>query len=141
MQQYRSGLLTRKLVEALTGVIIGILYYFIYVVFFPGLFQKISIVTRALSPISVVMLLILVLLGILERVLPKLPTSLSRLLSKLVGAGYLYSVTNGGVVQGNVGESYVILDASILVYIIVIFTLFIGVLDASGMITSYSDRR
>lgn len=43
-----------------------------------------------------VMIVLFILLGVFERVLPRIPAGGVRILSKVVGAVYLYYITSGG---------------------------------------------
>lgn len=119
--------------RGLTGAVTGLVYYFLYATALPVAFQHIAglpVSVEAPMDFSTI-LAIFIALGVAENVAPAIPGSLFKVLSKLVGASYLYFITNGGVVSANISNYIVTLDMSPLIYIILAGSLIVGVLDAT----------
>lgn len=115
------------------GVVMGLVYYFLYAAALPIVFQRIAGLQVSVElPIDVsVILVVFMALGIAENVAPAVPGAVFRVLSKLVGASYLYFVANGGIIQANIAGYTVTLDISLLIYIILAGSLIVGVSDAA----------
>lgn len=127
------GTVVKTLLRGLMGVITGLVYYFLYVAVLPIAFQR-----MAGLPVSVelpidfsTIFVVFIALGVTENVAPPVPSAVFRVLSKLVGASYLYFAMDGGVVSANVGSYIVTLDLSLLIYIILAGSAMVGVLDAA----------
>lgn len=136
-------MLTRKirriLVPIILGIVYGVVYYALYALSVPEAFSRYGLSGIVSAPSAGLLLVIFMLLGVIERTLPPAPAAPVRVLSKLVGAGYLYYATNGGVLSGYIHGETVILDVRIVVYLIIVFSLLIGVIDALGTVTSSTD--
>lgn len=123
----------KMILRGVAGIVLGLIYYLLYVVALPVIFQRIAgLPISAELPMEVsTILAVLIALGIAENVAPTIPSAVFRVLSKLVGASYLYFATNGGIITANIADYIVTLDASLLIYIILAGSVIVGVLDAA----------
>ncbi|MEM0083266.1 MAG: hypothetical protein QW102_01960 [Candidatus Nezhaarchaeales archaeon] len=119
--------------RGVVGAVTGLIYFFLYAAALPGVFQRIAglPVDIELPMDFPTILAVFIALGIAENVAPTIPGAAFRVLSKLVGASYLYFALNGGIVSANIANFIVTLDASLLIYIILAGSIVIGVLDAA----------
>lgn len=130
------------------GVLLGAVYYLIYVMLLPrliapgvGLLQNIEV--SAFQSVDYrVAIVLLISIGIMERVIEHPVVAVLRVLSKLVGALLLYIITNGGIFTATVevdGSTVrVVADLSILIYSVIMVSAIIGIVDAGSAIVKYS---
>ncbi|MEB3806443.1 MAG: hypothetical protein GSR73_02900 [Desulfurococcales archaeon] len=136
----------RMVVRGLIGLLIGLVYYFLYVVLLPRFLIPLLVAEpeTIYSP-SVVeaSVIILIMVSIFERVLEHPVAAAFRLVSKVLGVIILFYITNGGLITGSVeyaGEVlYATVDLRILFYVIVAGSLVGGLVDAGSAIVRYSD--
>lgn len=119
----------RIILLSVVGVVVGVLYYYIYGYMIPSIFSGYGFEVNAPKGVSV-MVMLFILLGVFERVLPRIPAGAVRILSKVVGAVYLYYITSGGILSGEISGLSVTIDVSTIIYLVIGFSLVIGLLDA-----------
>ncbi len=135
----------RLIIRGLMGLLIGIFYYYIYVVLLPTYLIPLlmSPETTYAPALLKAAIIILIIVSIIERVLEHVVVAAFRLLSKLLGAMILYYITNGGIITGTImyGEQqlHVTVDLSLLMYLIIIASLVGGMIDAGSAIIRYGD--
>jgi len=119
--------------RGVVGAVTGLIYFFLYVAALPSVFQRIAGLPVGIElPMDFLTILtVFIALGIAENVAPTISSAVFRVLSKLVGASYLYFALNGGIVSANIANFIVTLDVSLLIYIILAGSIIIGVLDAA----------
>jgi hypothetical protein len=127
---------------SLAGVASGVAYYYIYARLFPALFSQYNVVVPYRpAPETTIVMAVFIMLGVIERVLPPVPASAFRILSKVIGSAYLYWITNGGALSGTVKGMNVTINVSILVYLIMGFTILLGLMDAvHGIVSSRTEK-
>ncbi len=115
------------------GVAMGLVYYVLYVAALPAVFQSIArLPVDLVPPLDPSMALaFFIALGVAESVAPVAVGAAFGVLSKTVGALYLYCATNGGVVSATVASYRITIDLSILIYAIVAGSVIVGAVDAS----------
>lgn len=130
------------------GILLGIIYYLVYLMLLPwivapgmGLLENVEV--SAFQSIDYrVAIVLLIAIGIMERVIEHPVVAVLRVLSKLVGALILYIITNGGIFTATieVGGSTVnvVADLSLLIYSVIMVSAIIGIVDAGSAIVKYS---
>ncbi len=126
-----EGSKVKKVVSSVVvGILIGLFYYFVYVILLPILFSKILPGTEVLET-PILWLLAFALftgIGLANSLLREHPISLPlRLLSKVLGALIVLTLLNFGVVRGEVFmEGSVIeysMDISLPLYVVILFSM------------------
>jgi len=123
----------KRTLHGMIGVVMGLVYYALYVAALPAMFQGIAGLPFELRPPvdpSTALALFMV-LGMAESIVPATVGAAFGVLSKAVGSLYLYCVTNGEVISATVAGYSVTIDLSILIYAIVAGSIIVGVADAS----------
>lgn len=138
----------RFIVNLVTGIVIGASYYLVYLLLLPYFFASSTSLYGGFHPELPttidyrVAVLLLLTIGVMERVIEHPVVAVLRILSKNVGALLLYVVTNGGVLEftAKSGGSTVrvVADLSVLIYAIIMVSAIAGVVDAGGAIVKYS---
>lgn len=130
------------------GVVLGAVYYVVYVMLLPrliapgmGLLENVEV--SAFQSIDYrVAIILLIAIGIMERVIEHPVVAVLRVLSKLVGALLLYIITNGGIFTATIevdGSTVrVVADLSLLIYSVIMVSAIIGIVDAGSAIVKYS---
>ena len=121
----------------LVGIIVGLVYFYLYGVVLPDFLIKYGF-TGGVTPITKYksMLVLFILLGIMERTLPPAPSAAVQMVSKLVGASYLYFATSGGHITGVIHGLVVRVDITPILYTVILFSLIIGFLEVARTIFS-----
>lgn len=125
--------IVKIILRGVVGVVMGLIYYLLYVAALPTAFQRIAglPVSIELPMDSFTILTLFIAFGIAENVTPNLPSAVFRALSKLVGASCLYLAMDGGIVSTSTAGHAVTLDASLIIHIILAGSIIVGVLDAT----------
>ncbi len=134
-----------------SGILLGLVYYIVYLSILPrlvtpnmGLFQNVNI-TPLQSIDYQVSIVLLITIGVMERVIEHPVVAVLRVLSKLVGALLLYIITNGGIITATVvtGSTTLIVtaDLSLIIYSIIMASAIIGIIDAGSAIVKYSTQQ
>ena len=130
------------------GVVLGAVYYVVYVMLLPrliapgmGLLENVEV--SAFQSIDYrVAIILLIAIGIMERVIEHPVVAVLRVLSKLVGALLLYIITNGGIFTATIevdGSTVrVVADLSLLIYSVIMVSAIMGIVDAGSAIVKYS---
>ena len=114
------------------GAVMGSVYYVLYVVALPVMFQSVAGLPVELRPPvdPSTALALFMALGVAESVAPAAVGAAFGLLLKVVGALYIYCATNGGAVSAAIAGYCITIDLSLLVYAIAIGSIIVGVVDA-----------
>lgn len=130
------------------GIVLGVVYYVVYLLLLPrliapsmGLLENVEV--SAFQSIDYrVAIILLIAIGVMERVIEHPVVAVLRVLSKLVGALLLYIITNGGIftatieVDGSTVE--VVADLSLSIYSVITLSTIVGIVDAGSAIVKYS---
>jgi hypothetical protein len=121
--------------EVLVGVLIGLLYYIVYIITLPYLITSLMKIPVPAEGRLAYYIWFFVALGIGESVLKSHPVSIPlRMLSKLLGALLLYTIVNGGELSGTyVTNGYAIsvsINISTMIYTVIAASLIYGFIDA-----------
>ena len=141
----------RFILNLTSGILLGLVYYIVYLSILPrlvtpnmGLFQNVN--TTPLQSIDYqVSIVLLITIGVMERVIEHPVVAVLRVLSKLVGALLLYIITNGGIITATVDTGSTTLtvtaDLSLIIYSIIMASAIIGIIDAGSAIVKYSTQQ
>ncbi len=141
----------RFILNLASGILLGLVYYIVYLSILPrlvtpnmGLFQNVNI-TPLQSIDYQVSIVLLITIGVMERVIEHPVVAVLRVLSKLVGALLLYIITNGGIITATVVTGSTTLtvtaDLSLIIYSIIMASAIIGIIDAGSAIVKYSTQQ
>ncbi len=141
----------RFILNLASGILLGLVYYIVYLSILPrlvtpnmGLFQNVNI-TPLQSIDYQVSIVLLITIGVMERVIEHPIVAVLRVLSKLVGALLLYIITNGGIITATVDTGSTTLtvtaDLSLIIYSIITASAIIGIIDAGSAIVKYSTQQ
>ncbi len=141
----------RFILNLASGILLGLVYYIVYLSILPrlltpnmGLFQNVNI-TPLQSIDYQVSIVLLITIGVMERVIEHPVVAVLRVLSKLVGALLLYIITNGGIITATVDTGSTTLtvtaDLSLIIYSIIMASAIIGIIDAGSAIVKYSAQQ
>lgn len=141
----------RFILNLASGILLGLVYYIVYLSILPrlvtpnmGLFQNVNI-TPLQSIDYQVSIVLLITIGVMERVIEHPIVAVLRVLSKLVGALLLYIITNGGIITATVDTGSTTLtvtaDLSLIIYSIIMASAIIGIIDAGSAIVKYSTQQ
>ncbi|MET1160463.1 MAG: hypothetical protein ABWW65_05825 [Thermoprotei archaeon] len=124
------------------GIVVGVVYYILYLVALPSLLTAVQIPVY-IPPNIVFYLGFFIALGTAESILANTPFSIPlRILSKLLGALILWTILNGGHLSGSIEYSgttvFIEIDISLLLYVIVLASLIYGFMD---VFTYFSEHR
>jgi hypothetical protein len=121
--------------EILVGVLLGFLYYIVYIITLPYLITSLMRMPVPGEERLAYYIWFFVALGVGESILKSHPVSIPlRMLSKLLGALFLYTIVNGGELHGAyVTNGYTIsvsINISTLIYTVIAASLVYGFIDA-----------
>ncbi len=129
--------------EVLIGVLIGLLYYLIYVITLPYFITSLMKIPVPSERVLAYYIWFFIALGVGESILKTHPISIPlRMLSKLLGALFLYTIVNGGELSGTyTTNGYTIsisINISTIIYTVIAASLIYGFIDAFSAFNNIS---